>query len=76
MAEYFIAEKEPNHFAVSKYEEETKLKSEYTVIQDEMGFLCNCPRWLKRKTVSCRHTDMVLDWLKLGKPQPYIKEIQ
>lgn len=75
MAEYFITEKSPNEWKVSKYKNDTP-EGEYMVQQDNMGFFCNCPRWMKRsRTTTCRHTQLVTDWIQQGKPQPYYKEI-
>lgn len=75
MAEYFVVQKGSTQYQVSKTEEGQQIKSQYTVTEDQHGFYCTCPRWMKRKTVSCRHTELVSEWIKLGKPQPYMKEL-
>jgi len=66
--EYMVRQtkKAPETYQVSKWGGGTGPRDVYRVEHTRDGWICNCPGNLKRGT--CKHVDIVKDWIKKGKP--------
>jgi hypothetical protein len=74
--EYYVSELASGAYVVAKFKDKENPEATYTIVEDrDYGLLCSCPRWLKKKTVSCRHTELVREWIAGGKPFPYCKKM-
>ena len=76
-SDYYVAQKDSTTYAVTKFSEgESEPSANYTVKEDELyDFLCDCPKWMKKKTTFCKHTELVKGWINGGKPTPYCRRM-
>lgn len=57
-------------YTVAKFNYHRYPEAIYEVKEGRFGWECTCPAHVKHG-VSCKHIQMVIDWVKAGKPSPF-----
>ena len=84
MADYAVKRVGPSQVTVSKFNGDGPPAAVYDLEQHtdrhkdrdgtvwtERRWTCNCPRWQKKNTTTCRHVEMVLAFIAEDEPSPY-----
>jgi len=65
--EYYTRQLNFETWEVAKFEATDSPTAVYRIVRDVKGRLrCDCPRWLRKATTSCKHCAMVTDYINKG----------